>query len=167
MEYLLLFFEYIYIRTGTFLKHAIAAVALFFAIVYFCDYCVYKNDAIDLHTNAITVFGILLGFSISSLTILLTVETDNIKKAKDEILIEKLLGKRISLYDGVLIGMAHIVVLQCVLLVFNLIYPVFISLKSCIGLNLFAVNISVMSYVILSMMREILNFYFIITKNDE
>ncbi|MFI3297536.1 MAG: hypothetical protein R3Y59_07915 [bacterium] len=142
-------------------------IALFLAIVYLCDYCDYQNNAIDLHTNAITVLGILLGFSISSFTILLTVETDNIKKAKDEVLMEKLFGRKISLYDGVLVGMAHIVIIQCILLVFNLIYPMFISLKSCIGLNLFAVNISIMSYVILSMMREILNFYFIITKNDE
>lgn len=166
MEYLLLFFEYIKIRVAFFAKSIAVSVVLYLCITKIMSYNDYLEYAESMHSNIVTVLGILLGFSISSLTILLTVDNKNIREAKNEPLGKKLYGKDVSLYDGVLIGMAHTVILQCFLLIYNLIYPLFEGIKTEQGFLLFAINISLLVHVIFCLMREILNFYFLITKND-
>ncbi len=167
MEYLLLFFEYIYIRVGFFLRSLTLSLLLYFGITIFSCYCDYSRSAASMHSNIVTVLGILLGFSISSLTILLTIDNKNIRKAKEKSLGKTLYGKSVSLYDGVLVGMAYAVISQCILLIFNLVYPIFVNIISLCGFKLFALNIAILLHVILCLMREILNFYFVITKKDD
>lgn len=135
------------------------------SIYYWADNTNYLNNANDFRDNTITVIGILIGFSISIFTVFLTVENDHIKKAK-EWKLDKNDPNSISLYMSVLVGLAYLIVVQGFLLIFNFIYPVFVFVDTCQGKLFFAINISITVHVILLLMRNILDFYFIITRKE-
>lgn len=163
-EYLILFSEYAYIRGRLFIYNIIICLLTYLSITKLDLNIDYYKYAEQMHSNLITVIGILLGFSISTLTILLTVDNTKVAEAKMKFIGIKILGRRITLYDGVLTGIAYVVVMQCCLLLFNFIYPIFIDIESIRGLTMYAISIAILLNVILTLMREILNFYFIITK---
>ena len=98
---------------------------------------------------------------------ILTVNNVNIEKAKSHPIGLKLYSKEISLYDSILVGFAYLIFIQGFLLIFNFIYPIFISIESTQGKKMFAINISIVIHIILILMRNILDFYFVLTKKDE
>ena len=163
-EYLIILFEYIYIRLKFFIYNLIVCVVIYLCITEFDLIIYYFKYAEHMHTNLITMLCILLGFSISSLTILLTVDNKTVSEAKATPSGKKLFTKDVTLYDGILTGIAYVVMIQCCLLLLNFIYPIFINIKSDCGLTMFALSIAILLHIILTLMREILNFYFIITK---
>jgi len=111
-----------------------------------------------------TVLGILTGFSISIFTVFLTIDNENIREAKKENFGKKILGKEISLYDTLLIGLAYAIIVQAILLIANFLYPIFIDIETAKSKLFFAINIAVSIHIILLLMRSVLDFYFIITK---
>lgn len=163
-EYLILFFEYAYIKSRFFIYNVTACLLTYLSITKLDLNIDYSKYAEHMHSNLVTVIGILLGFSISTLTILLTVDNNKVSEAKAEFIGRKILGRKITLYDSILTGIAYVVVIQCCLLLLNFIYPIFIDIESKCGLTMFALSIAILLHVILTLMREILNFYFIITK---
>jgi len=135
-------------------------------IFYKADDTIYTTNAANFHSNLVTVLGILIGFTISTLTRLLTVNNPNIEEAKTTSINKKLFSKDISLFDSVVIGLAYIILIQGLLLIANFIYPVFISITTFQGKTFFAINISLMVHIILILMRNVLDFYFILTKKS-
>ncbi len=165
MEYLLLLIEFFRIKKGAILLHVLIPIILGVIIYYLGNDVNYIKNANNFRDNTITVLGILIGFSISIFTVFLTVENTNIQKAKEEKL-EKDNPKSISLYESVLVGLAYLIIIQGFLLIFNFIYPVFVIVDSTQGKLFFSINISLMIHVILLLMRNILDFYFILTKRN-
>lgn len=55
-------------------------------VFYISDYNIYSQNASSFHSNLISVLGILIGFTISTLTMLLTVNNVNIEEAKNDFL---------------------------------------------------------------------------------
>lgn len=165
MEYLLLIIEFFFVKgIRAILWYFILPLSTGLLIFYKSDNFIYAQNANDFHTNVVTVLGILIGFTISTFTMLLTVSNSNIDKAKAELLHKKIFSKELSLFDSVLIGLAYIILVQGFLLIANFIYPIFVSVTSTQGKMLFAINISFVVHVILILMRNILDFYFILTK---
>jgi hypothetical protein len=165
MEYLLLLVDFFRIKKAAIILHILIPILVGISIYYCADNANYLKNANDFRDNTITVLGILIGFSISTFTVLLTVENDHIQKAKNEKL-NKENPKSISLYESVLIGLAYLIIIQGFLLIFNFIYPVFILVDSLRGKLFFSINISCTIHVILLLMRNILDFYFIITRRE-
>lgn len=163
MEYLLLLIEFFQIKKGTIVLNILIPIGVGFLIYNFANDANYLKNANDFRDNTITVLGILIGFSISVFTILLTVDNEHIQKAKEEKL-NKEDSKPISLYESVLVGLAYLIIVQGFLLIFNFIYPAFVIVDTLQGKLFFAINISVTIHVILLLMRNILDFYFILTK---
>ena len=91
------------------------------------------KNATNYHSNIINVLGILIGFTISVLAIILSAENENIKTAKatyvknssDEY--KKIYSRNISLYEDVTISLVYIIIFQGILLIANFIYPIFID----------------------------------------
>lgn len=168
MEYLLLIIEFFYVKG---LKSAIINIilpALLSVIVYCCSNQInYAANATSFQTNIVTVLGILIGFSISTLTLLLTVNHSNIEKAKNEKLNKKFLNKELTLYDSVQIGLAYLIIIQGFLLILNFVYPIFINSVTDTGKKLFSLSIAMLVHIILILMRNILDFYFILSKNRD
>lgn len=165
MEYLLLLFEFFTIKKAAIIFNILITIIVGVLIYYCANDANYMKNANDFRDNTITVLGILIGFSISVFTILLTVENDHIQKAKEEKL-DKDDPRSISLYESVLVGLAYLIIIQGFLLIYNFIYPIFILVDSIQGKLFFAINISITIHIILLLMRNILDFYFIITKKE-
>lgn len=166
MEYLLLLIEFFYVKgLRAVIWYLTLPIVIGFLIFYKSNNSIYFLNASDFHTNIITVLGILIGFTISTFTMLLTVSNSNIDKAKLELINKKIFSKELSLFDSVLIGLAYVILIQGFLLIANFIYPVFISIDSLRGKMMFSINISLVVHIILILLRNILDFYFILTKN--
>jgi len=165
MEYFLLIHDFFIIKgKRAFVGNLIIPIILGLLIFYCSNNSIYIKNASTFHTNLITVFGILIGFTISAFTMLLTVNNENIVNAKSKLINVKLYSKEISLYDSVLIGLAYLILIQGFFLIANFIYPIFISIESQYGKIIFSINIAIATYIILILMRNILDFYFILTK---
>lgn len=166
MEYLLLLFDFFRIKKASLILHILIPV-ITGILIYFCaEDANYIKNANDFRDNTITVIGILIGFSISVFTVLLTVENEHIQKAKS-VKLDENNSKSISLYESVLIGLAYLIIIQGFLLIFNFIYPVFVVVDSLKGKLFFSINISFTIHIILLLMRNILDFYFIITRKEK
>lgn len=167
MEYLLLIAEYFWIKGfKSFLWTWILPSMI--GILIFCksDFSIYSQNASSFHSNLISVLGILIGFTISTLTMLLTVNNTNIEEAKIDFLEKNIFSKKVSLFDSVVISLAYVIIIQGFLLIFNFIYPIFISVSSLKGKMFFSINVSVMIQIIIVIMRNVLDFYFILTKKS-
>ena len=166
MEYLLLICEFFYVKGWKSLFYILIPVIIAVLIYFFASDCNYIANASNFHTNIITVVGILVGFTISTFTMLLTVNHANIDKSKNLPIGKKLFKKDLSLYDSVIIGLAYTILIQCVLLLANFIYPIFVDIESLKGKALFSINIAIVSHIILILMRNVLDFYFIVLKKN-
>ena len=165
MEYLLLVIEFFRIKgLKAFLWSCLIPVSTGLLIYYKSQDSNYFVNASSFHSNMITVLGILIGFTISTLTMLLTVNNKNIDKAKAELIGKIIFSKDISLFDSVVTGLAYIILIQGFLLIANFIYPVFVSVTTLQGKIFFSVNISLLIHIIIVLMRNVLDFYFILTK---
>ncbi len=164
-EYLLLVFEFFKIKG---LKGALWNCGIPVIITYLIfeksNFCIYKDNAPSFHSNLITMLCVLIGFTISTLTILLTVNNPNIELAKTSLTDKILYSKPVTVFESIIIGLAYIILIQCLLLIANLIYPIFVSIITVKGKAFFAVNISIMIHIILILLRNILDFYFIVTR---
>lgn len=163
MEYLLLLYDFCRIKKTALFLLILIPTALGVSIFHFADDANYLKNAADFRNNTVTVLGILIGFSISVFTVLLTIDNPHIRKAKEKKLNENK-PKSISLYDSILVGLAYLIIVQGFLLIYNFVYPVFIPVDSCYGKILFSINLAITIHVILILMRSILDVYFILTK---
>lgn len=165
MEYFILIVEFFIVKgVRALLWYLLFPILIGLAIYYKADDLIYNKNASSFLTNVITVIGILVGFTISTLAMLLTVNSPNIEKARSEILEKRAFSKNLTLFDSVLIGLAYITLIQGFLLIANFIYPIFISSESPTGKMMFSINIAIVVHVILILLRNILDFYFILSK---
>lgn len=163
MEFLFLLYDFFKIKKKALLLLVLIPCIIGVLIFYCANDANYLKNADDFRNNTITVLGILIGFSISIFTVLLTIDNDHIRKAKEEKL-DKNNPKSANLYESILIGLAYLIIIQGFLLIYNFIYPVFVQVDSCRGKIFFAFNLSIAIHVILILMRTMLDFYFILTK---
>lgn len=167
MEFLLLIAEYFWIKgLKSFLWTWGLPSVIGFLVFFKSDFSIYSQNASSFHSNLISVLGILIGFTISTLTMLLTVNNANIEEAKNNFLEKNIFSKKVSLFDSVVISLAYIIIIQGFLLIFNFTYPIFIAVSSIKGKMFFSVNISIMIQIIIVIMRNVLDFYFILTKKN-
>lgn len=167
MEFLILLFEYIFINRKSFLKQVGACILVGFAIYYFANEQALTEHVASLHSNIMTTIGILTGFSISIFTVFLTIENSNIEEAKKESVGKKLYNKDISLYDSTLIELAYVIIIQGFLLIVNFLYPTFVDIQQTKNKVFFSIDIALTIYIIILLMKSVLDFYFIITKKKK
>lgn len=165
MEYLLLFYEFFYTkRRKSIIAIVLIPVALGLIInINLSENDRYELDATEYHSSIINVLGVLIGFCVSILTVLLSADNPNISKAKTNMTTYKLYNKQVSVFDSVLINLAYLIVMEGILLMANFIYPIFIDVRADLGKLLFSINISITIHIILMLMRCILDFYFIVS----
>jgi len=124
----------------------------------------YKNGS-TIQTSILNVVGILLGFTISILAIFITGNIKSIDEAKEYKTNIKLHNKEISLYTIIVIGLIYIAIINAILLIMNIIIPVFFEIFSFTGRILFSINIFLLLHSIISLITVVKDFYFIVTKN--
>jgi len=117
--------------------------------------------------NAINLLGILVGFSITIITILTTGQgqnLDEIKKKKTKIKINK---EKITLFRLLLINFTYSVIIEVGLIIVCLIYPLLIE-NIEFNKNLKYIGFSILVFLILHIMlltmRNLTDFYLILVK---
>lgn len=166
MEYLLLIAEFHIIKRWKLLFTLGFSIVLGVCVFLFSNDEAYTLQADSHINNIITVLGILIGFSISVFAILLSVENDSIREAKKKETKIKMYNKPVYLYESLIIELAYIIVVQGLLLIANFLYPLFINVSSITGKLIFSIDITLMTYSIVLLLRNVLNFYFILTKKE-
>ena len=167
MEYFLLIVEFHRIKRWKILKAIGISLVLGLCVFFFSDVEVYKPHADSYIESIITVLGILIGFSISVFAILLSVENDNIREAKKRKTEIIMYNKPLYLYESLIIELAYVIIVQGLLLVANFVYPLFIDVSTVKWKLFFSIDISLMTYSIILLLRNVLNFYFILTRKEE
>lgn len=170
MQAILMFIEYHILKKGKIIPILLFSFGIGAFVYFFTDYSVYNANVDKYLGNILNVLGILLGFSISTLAILLSVENENMKAAKKELIKDKkgneiiLYKQKISLFESVTMELVYLILIQGVLLIANFVYPHFVVVESNIGKCIYSVNVSFMVYSIFLLIRNMLNMYFILTK---
>lgn len=117
--------------------------------------------------SSLTLLGVLLGFSITIITILTTGNSKNlvlIRSTETEYIIG---GKKITLFDLLIINFTYSVVIEIILIIVLLLYPVFISnveiplLVKFIGFSLLS---GLVIHILLLTMRNLTDFYLVLLK---
>lgn len=138
----------------------VAFICLFGCIDNFGIFSTFKDSSIN-------VLGVLLGFSIAVITILTTGGSKNIDEIKKTITDIIVNGNKLSLYDLVLINFTYSVVLE-ILLIFSCLTIPLLNKVFLFGSNLKLILYSIMVFVVLHILlltlRNITDFYFIISK---
>lgn len=143
------------------------SMALGLCVYYLSNDCFYSQHAEGYQNNITTVLGILIGFTISVFAILLSVENDSIREAKKEKTEIVIYSRHVFLYESLLVELAYVIIIQGFLLISNFIYPVFVEVATKAGKVFFSISISLTTYSILLLLRNVLNFYFILTKKEK
>lgn len=159
---LILIFEFVYIKWKALLSNIIVAILL-------CSLVLLSKIKFDislfekLTSNSINLLGVLLGFTASIFTVILTIDNDVIKESKRKILEGRFYNREFTLYDSLVINFAFLIILQGFLLIANFIAPVFNLNNDDVKLTLL-VDLILITLMILLLVNAILEFYFIITK---
>ena len=125
-----------------------------------------KNDAINQSSSLISLLGILIGFSIAVITLLITSNTKNIEEIKSKLTRYSNVNKKVTLFDLLIITYTYTVISEIILLIFNLFVPSIMkeicSLHKVSILN--TLNLFGVMHVLFVTIRNVTNFYFILIK---
>lgn len=135
-------------------------------IVYFSiEEKSYLKVANETSSNALTLLGILVGFSITVISLLNTASSKNVEEIKKLITSYNIGGKNISLFQLILINMTYSVIIEILLIIFNLFIPLIwesFEKDTLILMNSF--NLFFLLHILLLNLRNMTDFYFILFK---
>lgn len=117
--------------------------------------------------NAINLMGILVGFSITIITILTTSQGTNIDLIKETLTEIKINNKTISLYRLLLINFTYSVIIEIGIIIVCLIYPFIIGsieINPIVKYVGFSILVVFIMHIMLLTIRNLTDFYLILTK---
>lgn len=161
MEYLLLIIEFFLSKKiRSYFGLLILPVLLSFVMYYTVSIeVVEKQD----YGNIITLLGILLGFTISLFAIFLSANNSNIRESKSKETDFVVFGKRLSIFDIMQTSIAYVIIMECLLLLINIILPIIIIESESLKL-FFVINIGILAHIVIILLRSLLDFYFALSK---
>lgn len=165
VKYLLLLYEYLIVQ-GKGLLIKLVLPALVVISLNRCDLELDVNIINGYISSSINVLGILLGFTGSIFTLILTMNNPAIESAKSHKLPAKLYKTNFSIYDHLVISCGFLIFLLGFLLLINFLLPIYYNLISNIYLLLFSINLGLIMFGIIQLVSSLLGFYFIVTKRD-
>ena len=111
-------------------------------------------------SSEIEIIALLLSFSIAYLTILITSDSENVKRLKMYCVDKKIDGKNISLYQILLIQITYTIYNEIVLLILLLIHKfIFPVINSLCNIVFFCVNIVILLNIIYIIVKNVKNIY--------
>jgi len=162
MEIIIVLVEYFKIKKWKYLKGLIIPFLIGITVYFFTPEKIHVEYFKDFYNSLISVLGIMIGFTISVFSVLIAMDNKNIREAKIYTIDVKMYNKRVSLYDSLLINYIYIIIIQIMLLLANLFVPFFCN----ISLILVSVDIAFLFHIFLAIIRNVVDFYFILTKKN-
>lgn len=163
MEIAVLILEFLSTRKGYRYWISLVVSVIVGVLTFYCS-----NLPSDLITTAgdsiLNVIGILLGFIISILAIIISGDNQNINGAKEYKVGKQLFSdKQLSLYDRIIIDLCYTILLQSIILLLLLTLPYFIE-DACRHLQFISIMIGMSIHVILMIISISLDLYLIVSK---
>lgn len=141
----------------------IIGIAIFLLLIFGSS----TSATIVFKDNAINLLGILVGFSITVITILTTGQGQNLDEIKEKKTKIKINNEIITLFRLLLINFTYSVIIEVALIIICLIYPLIID-NIKINANIKYVGFSILVFLILHIMlltmRNLTDFYLILIK---
>lgn len=169
IEFLLLAADYFrIIKRRDFLLDWLMPILFSFSYFYLnLDNCKINEIASSISSTSISLLGVLVGFSIAVITLLITANTKNIEEIKELVAGQINQYRSVSLFDLMIITYTYSVIMEIILIIFNLFLPAFVI--NSIGYNnkanfLISINMLFISHVLFVTIRNVTNFYFILIK---
>lgn len=159
-----------YIRTSSWialLTNAILSALICFAIFYFPDECKFSSLIDQFVNNSTSVLSLLVGFTVAMFTLLITASNPNIDKIKEEKSGYFLYSESVSIFKMLLIRTTYIILIESILLLFNLMFPFLFSSNSDYGRFSFFINVFLMTHIIIVSITNTVDLYFVLTKKEK
>lgn len=161
MEYLLLIVEF-------FLSKKVRSYFGLIVVPLILSFILYNSISVETaskqdYGNIITLLGILLGFTISLFAIFLSANNSNIREAKSKETGFHVLGKNLSVFDVMQTSIAYVIIMECLLLLTNIILPIIILEPGAKKIFL-VVNVGILAHIVIILLRSLLDFYFALSK---
>lgn len=139
------------------------------AIATYFVFHIPKNITFDELTqqflnNSTSVLSILIGFTVAMFTLLVTASNENIDKIKQRETNYTVNNRKVTIFQMLLIHNIYIILIESILLLFNLLYPFLFDSNTTLGKFFFGIDIFLMTHIILVNMGSTLNLYIVVTK---
>lgn len=169
LEFFLLVFDYFRTLKLRIVLYEIAIpILISLGVVYLLICGKETSYAAVFSDNAITLLGVLLGFSITIVTILTTGNSTNLISIKEVKTNFKINAKTLSLFDLLLVNFIYSIVIEIMLIIVLLIYPILLSIGDfyeIIKIIGFSGVVGLTVHILLLTMRNLTDFYLILIKN--
>lgn len=126
------------------------------------------NKFATFKDNSINILGVLLGFSIAIITILITGGGKNLEEIKKNSTGTKLNGKNVSLHTLLLVNFSYTISIEILFIFASLIFPLFyrfLNFGNNFKLLLYCFSVFLTLQILLILIRNITDIYLIVTKN--
>lgn len=169
LEFILLFLDYFKTLNKRVIIYEWFFPILFCLLLFFFN-CKYDLSAYKMFKdNSINILGVLLGFSIAVITIITTGGGKNLEEIKRIITKFKKGRKNITLYELILINFTYSVILEILIIIGCLLMPLISNLfqiNHSVKLVIYSIMVFLVVHILLVTMRNLTDFYLIITKNN-
>ncbi len=165
MEYIIPIIEFLYVKGKKLFINLGVSFLLASTVFYVCPE-VKAGDFNNILSSIINLLGILLGFTASIFSLILTVNIPSIKEAKNHKINKRIFNKDLSLFDSLTISFIFLIFLFGALLLFNFLIPFFLPKIPQKSQAIFSIDVFFIAFSVLLLMRTLLDFYFIFTKNN-
>lgn len=165
--WLLVFLEYFKVtNTKAILLNFAVAGLICFGIFYVPNPTNFVKFIEQFINNSTSVLSLLVGFTVAMFTLLITASNPNIDEIKTTLTDYLLYGERVSIYKMLLIKMVYIILVESILLLFNLLYPFFFEPSTNLGRVFFGIDAFLLTHIILANINNTVDLYFVLTKKD-
>ena len=168
LEFIILIFDYFKTLNSRIVVYEII-IPLIVSILVFFSLLFGKNTSVcfTFGKNALTLLGILLGFSITIITILTTGNSKNLVAIQKKQTKHSIGTTKVTLFNLLLINFTYSVVLEIIFIIVLLLYP-FVLANFTISLISKIIVFSILTggviHVLLLTMRNLTGFYLILIK---
>lgn len=171
LEFFILIFDYYKtLNKRVILYEWVLAILIGILIFYILSYGNSTNSTKIFKDNSINLLGILAGFSITIITILTTGQSKNLEEIKKKETSFVINGKKISLFRLLLINFTYSVILESFLIIFCLTYPIILenfNVEKIYKYLFFSILVTTIVHLLLLTIRNLTDFYLIITKTEK
>ena len=130
----------------------------------------YTESIKQFNGYIITLLGILIGFSMTSVTLLVTSNSKNIERLQETLTNRKVETQLINLYQLVLINFVFVLMIEIFTLLINLIFSLIDTVSDKpkeIWMYFYSINIFLLLNIVLLSIRNTTNIYFVFLANKK
>jgi len=166
IDYILIFIDYLRtLRKRNAAFEILLPIIISFWIAFIIIRKAFIINYADVIDKIINVEGVLIGFSITTITFLTTASNDKITELKNKPTDKFLSGKNLSLFDIMIINYTYMLILQIIILIVSLFLPSFIGMLKLEFNTKVILFTSLMCFVLhnfLILIRNVSDIYFVL-----